>query len=109
MHPAQYRKERQQLVSAIRKLVKPQCWNSGYGGRNGTPLKVWFPTDAKGRILDNKCFKLRGGFVLQEFIGLTEHGVALDGYAGGLSTAEFSSFPIEDLFLLHRWVLKRFA
>ena len=103
-----HRKERRRLTRAIQKLVHPHLWRSGYVGANG-PLKVWFPRDRKGAVVSDKQFKLRGAFVLRKFDGFVEDGVALDGYAGGLSTAGYESFPIEDLARLHKWAVQRFG
>lgn len=105
----EYRKERNQLISAIKKLVKPRLWPSGYVGKGGNPLKVWFPRDSKGKIVAGKGFKLPRGFVLKEFDGFAENGIAIDGYAGALVVLGYEDVPIEDLFRLRIWAERYFA
>lgn len=101
---------RRRIVAAIKKVVTPMFRESGYRVREpagSRPLKLWTPLDAKGAAT-LKEFPLRG-FVLTSFLGFSEGGVITDCAGGGLVTESYGSFPLEDLELLHKWVLKNFA
>lgn len=108
MELAQYRKERRALISAIKKLVKPHLWPSGYVVGNKEPLKLWVPKDAVGNFT-HKRFKLRSAFVAKEFEGFADDGVITDSYGGGIVTLFYEDIPLEDLFYLRNWAERYFA
>lgn len=104
-------REKSRVVRAIRKLVEPHMWESGYRlGKIGEsrPLRLWVPKGA-----DNKptmtSFKLRGGFVVETFEGFTEEGVITDGFAGGLVTTYYRGIPLDDLYKLLTFAERKFA
>lgn len=109
MTPANFTKQRKALVKAIIAQIKPFLWKSRYvrhtGRGESRPLLIWVPRDANGKPLD-KTYKLKGGFVLQEFEGFSEDGVITDSYGGGLATVYWGGLPIEDLYRLNQWMLR---
>jgi len=111
MSTVEHKKNRAQLTSALKRLVRPHLQPSGY--RDGPvgaskPLNLWVPRKPNGSPT-MKSFSLKGGFVVSEFEGFTTHGVIVDGFAGGLVTVDYGAMPIEDLFRLHQWALRRFG
>lgn len=108
MQPIEYRQERKSLISSLRKLLKPYLWASGYRHGNGS-LLIWVPSDSKGKPLRDKIFKLKGGFVAQEFQGFTRDGLILDTFAGALVQKPFDELPMEDLFRLNLWATRYFG
>jgi hypothetical protein len=104
----EYRKLRTQLIRAIRKLVKPHFWESGYAGKNKKGLMLWVPKDTRGTPT-YQTFKLNRNFVLTEFQGFSEEGVITDSFAGGLACTAYESLPLEDLYRLQAWAERRFG
>lgn len=108
MTPKEYNAERNALTRAIKKLVTPLLYPSGFRiGPIGQsrPLKLWVPKDKNGKVT-NKRFKLPGAFVTHEFEGFTEEGVIADSYGHGLVTTHWKEVPIEDLFRMHKWLTR---
>ena len=108
MTPSQYRKERTQLIAALKKLVQPLLHATGYVANRGLPpedpnryVHAWTPTDEMGKRTE-QSFKLNG-FVLEAFEGFTSYGVIDDAFSGGLSTKAYEDLPLEDLVKLNRW------
>lgn len=111
MNPVEYKKSRAQLTSVLKRLIRPHLQPSGY--RDGPvgaskPLNLWVPRKPNGRPT-MKSFSLKGGFVVNEFEGFTAQGVIVDAFAGGLVTMEYGGMPIEGLYRLHQWALRRFG
>ncbi|MDO8416570.1 MAG: hypothetical protein Q7S87_10215 [Agitococcus sp.] len=113
MDTATYRQERNRLTASIKKTVKPFLWKSGFrtrdakGQGNGN-LFIWVPKNKADKPTGQQ-FSLRQGFVCVAFEGFTSEGVITDGFAGGLSTLNYECMPIEDLFRLHAWVVRKFV
>ena len=110
MNTIDYRKERALLVKSLRRKLARHLWESGY--REGPigksrPLKIWVPR--KDGKPTNQTFRLRGGYLVQEFEGFCEGGVILDHEGGGMVTMGFDECPIEDLFRLNLWAERKFA
>lgn len=100
------RAARRKLIAEINKAFKPHMYDSGYRiGKVGEsrPMKVWTAKDSNGEVKKIDF----NGMVLCEFYGFSECGVITDVYCGCV-TESLSSFPLEDLMLLHKWVLKKF-
>lgn len=109
MFSAQYRKDRQLLIRALRSLLKAHLWESGYVNRRRAPLRLWVPKDAKGNLIQGRQFKLRDAFLLHSFDGFTEEGVIVDSFSGGMNSMTYEALPIEDLAKLHTWALRYFS
>jgi hypothetical protein len=111
MNTVDYRKERAQLTSALKRIIRKHLSKSGYREGpvgNSHPLKVWVPRDKSGRPT-LQSFRLRGGYVLQDFEGFCDGGVIVDGCGVAIVTRGFEDFPLEDLFRLKAWVERKFA
>lgn len=112
MDTIEYNKSRRALTAEIKKITKPFLWPSGYksgyvGEANRKAIPIWLQF-LNGKDGDVKEFKLKGGFVIQAFEGFTDYGVITEaGY--GMATLEFSQLPIEDLFRLRNWAVRKFA
>ena len=91
--------EKRRLIVAIRELVSPHTWASGFGG--GT--LVWAPKDKTGEIASGFMIP---GFRLVDAV--TETGVA-DIAGGGMSIDAYEDLPLEDLILIERWARKTFG
>lgn len=101
------RATRRKLIAEINKSFEPHMWESGYRiGKVGESrsMKVWRELDKQGEHKVT-CFN---GFKLDEFYGFSEAGVITDIYCGCV-TESLSSYPLEDLMLLHKWATKKFA
>ena len=105
-------KKKKELVREIMKVVKPHMWQSGYvkGAlfSNQGNLKIFiFPKDKRGEM---RYYKLKGFTASNDgFIGFTEeNAIAVDAHGGGLSTARLIDLSIENLFILHYWVINKY-
>jgi hypothetical protein len=108
MNTVNYRNERKAVISALKKILKPHLWQSGY--RKGpigksTPVHLWVQQKGESQ---NKSFSLRGGFLIKSFEGFTAEGVVTEAGCG-LATCDYRELPIEDLFRLKNWATRKFA
>lgn len=107
MTPAEFTRERKNLVKAILAQVQQYFWTSGYVSRPATDqrknVKLWAPRNAKGE-LTMKSYSLKGGMVVGTFEGFTEEGVITGGYGHYLETTYWAGIPIEDLYRLNQWM-----
>jgi hypothetical protein len=105
-----FMKMKRKLIREIQRLIRPLLYDSGYrkalDPRKGIlgptrAWKVWTP-NAK-----QDFFKLRGGYKLTEFVAFYEDGLITDAYGGGAVFETYNDFPVEDLFRLRNWVLRK--
>lgn len=101
---------RRELVRDIMQAVKPHMWDTGYCkdfelGKPTQYLKAFFFKFSDKQKEDGTDHYNVGTITV---IGFTEQdAVATDAHAGGLATQELGALPIEELFNLHAWVMRR--
>lgn len=97
---------RRRTITGLRRLFSTRMRESGFKTGpigNSRPMKLWAPRNRAGEITPVSF----NGFALTEFWGFSEDGVIVDAYGGACVTQPLSSFPTEDLVLLHRWALRK--
>jgi len=96
---------RRSTIREIKKLIRPYLRKSGFrtpidpkkGIFGGTrSLLLWTPAN-------DKTWKIRGSYVLEEIEGITEGGPITDSYCAIVVT-DWNSLPCEDLLKLRDWV-----
>ena len=91
-------------IKRIERRIAPHLWESGYvTGPVGAsrPLKLWIGSD-------NKTWRLNG-LSVNEFFGIREDGLIVDGDGGGLVTLPFIGLSLEDLLRVERWTVEQFS